>query len=186
MVVGFNFLLKLQMEARERSGPGMGPLPLPGSTGAVGPSSEHSAHFKKERCRRGSGGVANYMRREIEPDADEVHIQRLEIFAHIGVPDEERAAAQRLTFDITFWPVRQAGELEDQIAQAVNYASVCAATKKFVAASRDKLIETLADSLARHLLGAFQIRRITIELRKYILPDVEFVSVIVTRERPEK
>lgn len=130
--------------------------------------------------------IASYMRPELEPNGDRVHIERLEIFAHIGVPDEERAAAQRLTFSITFWPVRQSGELEDQIARAVNYASVCGATKKFVAARRDKLIETLADALAKHLLEVFEIRRIAIELRKYILPDVEFVSVTVTRERPEK
>ena len=117
---------------------------------------------------------------------DQVHIEGLEIFAHIGVPDEERAGAQRLTFDITVWPVRQADELEDQIARAVNYASVCAETKKFVAARRDKLIETLSDAVALHLLKAFEIRKITIELRKYILPDVEFVSVTVTRERAEK
>lgn len=117
---------------------------------------------------------------------DQVRIEQLEIFAHIGVPDEERAAAQRLTFNIAFWPIRQAGEIEDEISRAVNYASVCAATRKFVTASRNKLIETLANALALHLLETFEIRRITIELRKYILPDVEFVSVTVTRERPEK
>ena len=117
---------------------------------------------------------------------DQVRIEQLEIFAHIGVPDEERAVAQRLTFNIAFWPVRQAGEIEDEIARAVNYASVCAATRKFVAGSRSKLIETLANALALHLLEIFEIRRITIELRKYILPDVEFVSVTVTRERAEK
>ena len=126
------------------------------------------------------------MRREFEPEADQVHIARLEVFAHIGVPDEERAVAQRLTFDIAFWPMRQAGELEDLIARAVNYASVCAETKKFVAARRDKLIETLANALALHLLEVFEIRRVTIELRKYILPDVDYVSVTVTRERPEQ
>jgi len=36
------------------------------------------------------------------------------------------------------------------------------------------------------LLQIFGIRRITIELRKYILPDVEFVSVTVTRERAKE
>jgi 7,8-dihydroneopterin aldolase/epimerase/oxygenase len=117
---------------------------------------------------------------------DQVQIEELEIFAHIGVPDEERAAPQRLTFHIAFWPIRQAGEIEDEISGAVNYASVCAATRQFVKASRGKLIETLAHALALHLLETFEIRRITIELRKYILPDVEFVSVTVTRERSEK
>lgn len=108
------------------------------------------------------------------------------MLAHIGVPDEERSAAQRLTFSITLWPLREMEDMKDDISRTVNYASVCSETKKFVAARRDKLIETLADALARHLLEVFEVRRITIELRKYILPDVEFVSVIVTRERPER
>jgi len=47
----------------------------------------------------------------------------------------------------------------------------------------DRLIETLADAVANHLLEVFEIQRITVELRKFILPDVEFVSVTVTRTR---
>ena len=82
-------------------------------------------------------------------------------------------------------PVRSSEELHDEIGRAVNYASVCADVKKFVGQRRDRLIETLADALAAHLLEAFEIRRITIELLKAILLEVEFVSVTVTRERRE-
>jgi 7,8-dihydroneopterin aldolase/epimerase/oxygenase len=117
---------------------------------------------------------------------DQIHIEQLEAFAHIGVPDDERTAPQRLTFRITLWPKRDARELDDQIAKAVNYAAVCAETKRFVGQRKDKLIETLANALALHLLEAFEIRRITVELRKYILPEVEFVSVTVTRERAKE
>jgi 7,8-dihydroneopterin aldolase/epimerase/oxygenase len=117
---------------------------------------------------------------------DSIHIEGLEVFAHIGVPDDERTVPQRLTFRITLWPKRDARELDDQIAKAVNYAAVCAETKRFVGQRKDKLIETLANALALHLLEAFEIRRITVELRKYILPDVEFVSVRVTRERAKE
>ena len=118
--------------------------------------------------------------------ADQIRIERLEVFAHVGVPDEERASPQRLSFHITLSPIRAMDDLDERIERAVNYASVCAETRKFVQARRDRLIETLADALARHLLELFEIRRVTIELRKYILPDVEFVSVSVMRERPEK
>jgi 7,8-dihydroneopterin aldolase/epimerase/oxygenase len=114
---------------------------------------------------------------------DAVHIDGLEIFALVGVPDEERSAPQRLTFHLTLWPVRPFSELSDDIGRAVDYANVCADVKRFVDLRRDKLIETLAHALAFHLLEAFQIRRITVELRKYILPETEFVSVTVTRER---
>jgi 7,8-dihydroneopterin aldolase/epimerase/oxygenase len=117
---------------------------------------------------------------------DAVHIEGLEVFAHVGVPDEERSASQRLTFRLTFWPGRPFSELNDEIGKAVNYADVCAEVKKFVEARRDRLIETLASALAQRLLGAFEIRKITVELRKYILPETEFVSVTVTRERSSK
>ena len=114
-----------------------------------------------------------------------IHISQLELMAHIGVPDQERANPQRLTVSLTLWPAHGA-EFNDEINRTVNYVAVCAETKKFVAERRDKLIETLVDALAAHLLEIFEIRRITIELRKFILPDVEFVSVTVTRDRPEK
>ena len=91
-----------------------------------------------------------------------------------------------MTISIAFWPNKSGPELNDDIAHAVNYAAVCAEVRKFVGERRDKLIETLADELALHLLEVFEIRRITIELRKYILPDVEFVSVTVTRERAKE
>ena len=117
---------------------------------------------------------------------DVIHIQALEVFAHIGVPEDERATPQRITFDLTLWPVRSHAELNDEIERAVNYAAVCVEAKSFVQKRRDKLVETLADALATHLLECFEIRKITVEIRKYILPDVEFVSVSVTRERAEK
>src|SRR6266705_3319293 len=110
---------------------------------------------------------------------DCIHIEQLEIFAHVGVPDEERATVQRLIFNITFWPMHNAWELEDEIGRTVNYAALCTETKKFVHDRSDRLIETLADALASHLLEVFEIRRITIEVRKFVLPDVQFVSVTV-------
>ena len=117
---------------------------------------------------------------------DAIRIEGLEIFANVGVPDDERSSPQRLIFNMTFWPKRQALELEDEIGRTVDYAAVCAETKNFVQARSDRLIETLADTLAIRLLEIFEIQRITIELRKFILPEVEFVSVTVTRERSAK
>lgn len=116
---------------------------------------------------------------------DQIHIEALEVFAHVGVPDEERAAEQPLTFHLTVWPARSMDEANDDIGRAVNYATVCAEVEKFVEARRDRLIETLANAVARHLLKTFEIQRITVELRKYIMPQVKFVSVTVTRERPQ-
>jgi len=117
---------------------------------------------------------------------DQIHIEQLEVFARIGVPADERSRPQRLTVSITFWPAELGRELGDDLGRTVDYAAVCAETTKFVDTRSDRLIETLADALANHLLGVFEIRRITLELRKFILPQVEFVSVTVTRDRATK
>jgi dihydroneopterin aldolase len=113
---------------------------------------------------------------------DQIHIHQLEVFARIGVPDEERSSPQRLVLNVTFWPSADLAKLQDDISRAVDYAEVCAETRRFVQARSDRLIETLADALAIHLLKMFAIEKITIELRKYVLPGIDYVSVMVTRE----
>lgn len=118
-----------------------------------------------------------------ENQVDVVRLEQIEVRARIGVPDDERAQPQRLTFSVTFLPMKHAAELNDDIDKAVNYAEVCDELRRFVEGRRDRLIETLANALAQHLLATFAIRRVEVELRKYILPDVKFVSITVTRER---
>ena len=114
-------------------------------------------------------------------DGDRVHIEGLEVFGHVGVSDEERASAQRLVVNVTFWPHRRTIP-NDDINQTVDYAAVCAETRAFVQAQKDRLVETLADRLALHLLDVFEICRITVEIRKFILPTVKFISVTMTRD----
>ena len=115
------------------------------------------------------------------PSSDRIHIEQLEVSTHIGVPDEERGAPQRLTVSISFWPYREAGDLADKIENAINYSSVVEETKNFVREQSVNLIETLADRLAMHLLKNFRMQKVTIELRKFPFEDANYVSVTVTR-----
>ncbi len=118
---------------------------------------------------------------EPNPFSDRIHIEELEIFAHIGVPEEERAAPQRLTVCISFWPNHGARDLADKIEGTVNYSAVAEEAKNFVRNQSVNLIETLADRLAMHLLKTFQVQKVTVELRKFPLKDAKYVSVTVTR-----
>lgn len=115
------------------------------------------------------------------PADDFLHIEQLEVFARVGVMEKERAQPQRLTVSITAWPDETFENLQDDIGRAVNYSAVCVAARDFVNERSDRLIETLAAQLASHLLRAFPIRQIQIELRKFVLPDAHYASVTVTR-----
>jgi len=118
-----------------------------------------------------------------EPDSssDRIHIEQLEIFARVGVPERERASAQLLTVSITFWPQHHTRDSEDHIDKTVNYSTVAEAARNFAGDQSVNLIETLADRLASHLLANFAVQKITVELRKFVLPDAKHVSVTVTR-----
>ena len=118
---------------------------------------------------------------ESHPCPDEIHIEQLEVLTRIGVPEEERANPQKLTVSISLWPYQKTGNLADNIEQTVNYSAVAEETKNFVRDQSLNLIETLADRLAMHLLKTFPIQKVTIEVRKFPLPDAKYVSVNVTR-----
>jgi len=117
-----------------------------------------------------------------ERSGDIIHIEQLELAARIGVPDEERAEPQRLTLSITMWPRIDFRRLEDEVANTIDYAAVCRAVKELVSGRSDKLVETLAEAIAAKLLHSFPIQRVRVELRKFILPDVKHVAVVIVRE----
>jgi FolB domain-containing protein len=112
---------------------------------------------------------------------DRIHIEQLKIVARVGVSERERARSQRLALSITIWPRFQVDDLDDDVTKTVDYSKLCQEAKKFVQGRADKLIETLADAVAEHLLCKFAIRRITVELRKFVLKRAEYVSVTVNR-----
>ena len=112
---------------------------------------------------------------------DEIHIEQLAVFTRVGVPEEERAKPQKLTVSISFWPYQQTSDLADHIERTVNYSTVAEETKNFLRDQTVSLIETLAERLASHLLKSFPIQKLTIELRKFVLPDAKYVSITVTR-----
>ena len=114
--------------------------------------------------------------------ADAIRIEELEIFTRVGVPAEERAKPQRLTLSATLVPRVSFTELNDDLARTVDYATVCASLAEFASGREDRLIETLAETMARHLLEHFELTRVELELRKFILPQTKFVAVRLTRE----
>ena len=121
------------------------------------------------------------MPNESQPFPDEIHIEQLDVFTRVGVPEEERANPQRLTVSISFWPYQQTSDLADHIEGTVNYSAVAEETKNYIRDQSVSLIETLAERLASHLLKTFPIKKVTIELRKFVLHDAKYVSVTLTR-----
>jgi FolB domain-containing protein len=111
-----------------------------------------------------------------------ITIKGLEVMAHVGVPDEERSAPQKLLLDLSFAAIDQPVDLGDDIARTVDYFALSRRIIAFAAERPRQLIETLAEETASTLLGEFPLRWIEITVRKFILTDAEWVAVTVRRE----
>ena len=114
---------------------------------------------------------------------NEILIAGLRVQTRIGVPDEERAAAQEVEIDIRIQPARDFQEMGDDLARTIDYAQVCERISWLAGARPRQLIETLADEVAALILEEFGARFVEVELRKFILPQTRHVAVRCSRAK---
>ncbi len=114
---------------------------------------------------------------------DEIRIASLELRAHIGVPAAERKKLQRLTVSLTMVPVHEFGAMDDNVGRTIDYAEVAKAIRELAAERPRKLLETLAEDIAQLVLDDFVCRHVALELRKYVLPETEYVAVRLRRTK---
>ncbi len=116
--------------------------------------------------------------------SDLIRVVDLEIWAHLGVPEEERAQPQRLlvTLEMEVDHFSRAAAT-DNIALSVNYFDVVERVKSVATLRPRKLLETLVEELAGELLEVFLIHRIRLEVKKFILPSTRYVAVEIVRQK---
>jgi dihydroneopterin aldolase len=110
-------------------------------------------------------------------------IKGLEVETRVGVSDEERNQSQRLQVDAILMPVRGFSALADDIDLTVDYQAAIRQIVRVATERPRKLIETLASEIAEMLVQEFRVQRAEVEIRKFILPDTEYVAVRCVRDR---
>jgi dihydroneopterin aldolase len=114
--------------------------------------------------------------------SDLIRVIDLEIFAHIGVPDAERRDAQRLLISLEIGMDSFAHAAStDNLVWALNYDDVIERVKILAAKRPRKLLETLAEEMAFDLQKTFPIKKITLEIKKFIVPNTRYISVKIER-----
>jgi dihydroneopterin aldolase len=112
---------------------------------------------------------------------DQIIIKDFEVFMRIGVPAAERSKPQRLLLTIEMDHDFAAVATHDRLQETINYHAV---TVRLAALGRRrnwKLIETLAVDMAEMILREFKPKRVSVEIKKFILTQTRHVSVRVTR-----
>jgi len=78
-----------------------------------------------------------------------IRIENLEVYAYHGVFPEENRLGQTFFVSASLYIDAAKAAREDELRLSVNYGEVCQFIKKWMEAHTVKLIETVADTLAR-------------------------------------
>jgi len=113
----------------------------------------------------------------------QITIVDLEVFCHVGVPDEERARPQRLLITVDMTYDFSSAALSDRVTKTIDYFEVSQKIIKFGEGRSWKLIEKVATDVADLVLNDFHPESVTVIVKKFPLPKASHVSVSVTQSR---
>jgi FolB domain-containing protein len=113
-----------------------------------------------------------------------ITIVDLEVSYSIGVTEEERASPQRLlmTVDLNF--DFSSASVSDRIEKTINYHEVAQDMLRYGDGRSWKLLERLVANVADHVMARYKPQAVTVEVKKFTLPQARYVSVSLTRSRP--
>ncbi len=113
--------------------------------------------------------------------SDQIRITGLRVQTHIGVGELERATEQTIEIDIRISPRASFANCEDDIAATIDYAQVVEVVTALAATKPRALVETLAEEIATLILESWDVKRVGVEIRKFILPNTASVGVRIER-----
>jgi dihydroneopterin aldolase len=114
-----------------------------------------------------------------------ISVVDLEVYYMVGLTDEERAKPQRLlvTVDLDF--DFSSASVSDRLERTINYQALTDRILRFGYGRTWKLIEKVVANLADMILAEFRPQSVTVELKKFAVPQARYVSVTLNRSRPQ-
>ena len=113
----------------------------------------------------------------------QISIVDLEVLCRVGVPDAERAQPQRLLLTVEMETDFIAAANSDSIADTIDYFAVSQRLLKFGEGREWKLIEKLSSDIADTILAEFKPDSVSVEVKKFVIPQARYVSVKLSRRR---
>jgi dihydroneopterin aldolase len=115
---------------------------------------------------------------------DAIVIRDLRVEALIGIHQRERHVAQTVSVDLEIGIPGAAVFKSDRVADTIDYEQVALRIRALAASGHFRLVETLAERIARLLLDDFHAPWVKVSAAKIgILPNAKFVGVTIERKR---
>jgi len=112
---------------------------------------------------------------------DTISLTDLEVHYHVGVPDAEREQPQRLLLTVEMQHDFTRAAASDDLRETIDYYAVSRRLLAFGEGRSWKLIEKLAADISAMVLADFGARAVTVEVKKFIIPEARHVSVRLSR-----
>jgi len=112
-----------------------------------------------------------------------ISIVDLEVFYQIGITEEERAKPQRLLITVEMDFDFSTAALSDRLEKTINYFDVAQELLKYGNNRNWKLLEKLTANVADFIMARFKPETVTVEIKKFPIPQASYVSVILVRTR---
>ncbi len=110
-----------------------------------------------------------------------ITIADLEVFYCVGVPEEERAKPQRLLVTVELEFDMTSASISDRIEKTIDYNRIVQDLLRFGEGRSWKLLEELTANLADTILATYRPDSVTVEIKKFVIPQARYVSVNLTR-----
>lgn len=112
-----------------------------------------------------------------------ISIVDLEVFYCVGVPDEERAKPQRLHLTVDMAYDFSSAALSDRLERTINYFDLSQDLLGYGEGRNWRLLEKLVTNIAEFILLKYKPQTVTVQAKKYSIPQARYVSVMVTKSR---
>ncbi len=113
-----------------------------------------------------------------------ITIVDLEVFYRVGVTDEERSRPQRLLLTIDVKYDFSSAAVSGRLGRSIDYSEVTRQLFKLGETRSWRLIESIATDIANKILAEFRPESVTVEVKKFSIPEARYVSVSLTKQRP--
>ena len=97
---------------------------------------------------------------------DRIFLRDLKVEAVIGIWEWEQRIRQTVSIDLEMATDARAAAASDSVESTLNYRDVAKRVRDFVADSRFKLVESLAESLARLIVEEFSVAWVRVSVAK--------------------
>jgi len=119
--------------------------------------------------------------------SDVILLEGIQIPVRLGVTAAERRVRRPVRLDLEAARDLRAAGVSDRIQQTVHYKRIFEVVEEVALKHEHRLVEALADRIAKAILGNFEVDRVTVTVRKPtpISGVLEYCGVRITRNRDD-